>query len=694
MKLFTKDINNKLFKQYPLGSNLEKQVAVAKVFNPYGDGRWFLLNSDPEDPDYIWAIVQMNGEVEMGSISRRELETLKVGRWKLPLERDLGFQPINALKLMEGLRLGKFYKDGGWVEYAMGGAVKWQDAQIGDSARVIAENKTGLIIQAYGRKFHLKFVDGSEKTYDAKELEFFKDDDYARGGSVNDDSDWKRRQKMFGFKPFGKTLGRYKVTFIADGKDQSEIWDSLEMAVSAANRYLKIPDFSSVKVFDESGSEIKFARGGSVNYGRSWAADRAKYNKNEDYEIPLKDRSMARGGEVNIEAQNKHMLLNYAEELEHHTKEFEEAAKKADKVMPWVIAKIERASTDLSDVTHYLDSENKVREEMVTGEEIDDFDRGGEIREFNVMIFHKIKTRDGSSIDAMRERMIVTGSLEKVLSKTYSKMMPNDSYAIIIDRAKEVGVARINADGTGKVSHEGYGLNKGDIELEKEVEVEEVEPKKKKLFGLFEEGGEVWKKGSTVSFKTKAEADKRLKLMKVDGSYKNLRVEKTTSGWAVKFDFTGNKMAKGGVVVTSIKDIPNFQEMLDAGKVTYRGLGLGKLFDDFYKIAGTGGYRIKVGGKEYFITDTEFQSFSRGEDGKLRVRFDAPFRKFKEGGEVSFADKVSAVKSSLLKRKKVAPAVQKDYGKTFSPKEALDSAKRIVGAMTAKERLKAKLKRK
>lgn len=110
----------------------------------------------------------------------------------------------------------------------------------------------------------------------------------------------------------------------------------------------------------------------------------------------------------------------------------------------------------------------------------------------------------------------------------------------------------------------------------------------------------------------------------------------------------GGYMEKGGIVVTSIKDIPDFQEMLDAGKITYRGLGMGKLADDFYKLAGTGGTRIKVGGKEYFITDTEFQSFSRGEDGKMRIKFDAPFRKFEDGGEVkSDVDKLLDKRSEL-----------------------------------------------
>jgi hypothetical protein len=54
------------------------------------------------------------------------------------------------------------------------------------------------------------------------------------------------------------------------------------------------------------------------------------------------------------------------------------------------------------------------------------------------------------------------------------------------------------------------------------------------------------------------------------------------------------------------------------------------------------------------------------------------------GGETTFEDKVKAVKTTLLKNKKVSPKVQKDYGKTYSPKEALASAKRIIGSRVAK----------
>jgi hypothetical protein len=86
------------------------------------------------------------------------------------------------------------------------------------------------------------------------------------------------------------------------------------------------------------------------------------------------------------------------------------------------------------------------------------------------------------------------------------------------------------------------------------------------------------------------------------------------------------------MVVTSIKDIPNFKQRLDEGKITYRGLGLGKLWDDFNKLTGTTGKRIKVDKKEYFITDEEFKTFSRDADGNLRIRFAAPFKKSYEDG--------------------------------------------------------------
>ena len=52
--------------------------------------------------------------------------------------------------------------------------IKWRDAEEGDSALVVKDNKLGLIVKAYGRKFHLMFPGGKMKTYDANDLKFYK----------------------------------------------------------------------------------------------------------------------------------------------------------------------------------------------------------------------------------------------------------------------------------------------------------------------------------------------------------------------------------------------------------------------------------------------------------------------------------------------------------------------------------------
>ena len=101
MKLFTKEIDKKLFAQFPKGSDLKSQKVVSKIFNPYGQGRWYRLNSDPNDPDYLYGIVQMGNTVEIASFSRRDLENLRLTAFRLGLEPDLSFGGNNAMEVYE-----------------------------------------------------------------------------------------------------------------------------------------------------------------------------------------------------------------------------------------------------------------------------------------------------------------------------------------------------------------------------------------------------------------------------------------------------------------------------------------------------------------------------------------------------------------------------------------------------------------
>ena len=105
MKLFNKGIEKKLQEQYQLGNDLDNQVVVAKIFDPTSQWTWYLLNQDPEDPNYLWAIVR-GFEVEIGSVAKTELETFR-GNFNLPLERDLHFKPKPAIEVWKQLLNGE-----------------------------------------------------------------------------------------------------------------------------------------------------------------------------------------------------------------------------------------------------------------------------------------------------------------------------------------------------------------------------------------------------------------------------------------------------------------------------------------------------------------------------------------------------------------------------------------------------------
>jgi hypothetical protein len=70
----------------------------------------------------------------------------------------------------------------------------------------------------------------------------------------------------------------------------------------------------------------------------------------------------AKGGGVGDE--NKEMVLNNAQQIEHHAEELENAAKKSKHVPAWVVAKVYNASSNISDATHYLEGVNTIPKEQ------------------------------------------------------------------------------------------------------------------------------------------------------------------------------------------------------------------------------------------------------------------------------------------------------------------------------------------
>lgn len=81
---------------------------------------------------------------------------------------------------------------------------------------------------------------------------------------MSTDESYIRKMKEFGFKPYGKTKGKFKITYNVSGIPQTEIWESMEMAINAAKRYSKTDEFSDVKIFDDSNKQIIMAKGGQT----------------------------------------------------------------------------------------------------------------------------------------------------------------------------------------------------------------------------------------------------------------------------------------------------------------------------------------------------------------------------------------------------------------------------------------------
>jgi hypothetical protein len=613
MKLFTKDIDKKLFAQFEKGSDLESQMVVAKIFNPYGRGVWYILNSDPSDPDYLWAIVDLF-DVEAGSVSRSELESIKVPPFRLPLERDMYFEPINAAELYRGLRAGKTY---------------------------------------------------------------------------------------------------------------------------------------------------------------------------------------AEGGEISIEAQNKDMLINYAEELEHHIKEFEEAAKGAEKVMPWVIAKIERASTDLSDVTHYLASENEKRREYGDGEGEEEYANGGEVKwenahygdnalvvsenKMGIIIkpygrkFH-LKFADGTekTYDANELKFFkdmddfdMGGEVEGVdLFEDYENIPEKvqqvlDNYADAFEDGDYKELEKANK-ALLKIGYTfEYGLDGQAYDLRKvgekgksdsyarggEITVKVGDKVKSKsgvdgevyestgtFFKLQDKYGNKntkfystrdfkrsdiksmslggmtagrWyrdKSGEEFRFIGKVDSgENKDKLLFTDGQKKVFKTLDDFEGGRPKENKffglfpDGGMMAKGGMVAIEKKGDKKVATIIHNGNVFFVEYYIDNPEIKHIKGDDANTYFSVVDNKySYGKSDKEYIAVTKKLINAIKnnkVAYYEEGGKMAMGGKVKFADKVKSIKASLLERKKVSPKVQKDYGKTYSPKEAEESAKRIVGAMTAKERLMAKRKK-
>jgi hypothetical protein len=74
-----------------------------------------------------------------------------------------------------------------------------------------------------------------------------------------------------------------------------------------------------------------------------------------------------KGGKIKKD-ESRDMIFSQLKQIHHHEKELKQIIAKDDNIEPWVIAKMQRATTDLADITHYEDGKT------------DKMEKGGEIQ--------------------------------------------------------------------------------------------------------------------------------------------------------------------------------------------------------------------------------------------------------------------------------------------------------------------------
>lgn len=106
MQLMTKEIEKIARKQFTCGADLHNQNIVAKFFDPCSSWTWFVMNQDPEDPNYLWGIVKSPYAIEEGSFSLADLQKIK-NKFGLGMERDKFWTPRKAIDVWNELHKSK-----------------------------------------------------------------------------------------------------------------------------------------------------------------------------------------------------------------------------------------------------------------------------------------------------------------------------------------------------------------------------------------------------------------------------------------------------------------------------------------------------------------------------------------------------------------------------------------------------------
>jgi hypothetical protein len=748
MKLFSKEIDKKLFSQYSKGSDLDNQVVVTKIFNPYGNGRWFLLNSDPQEPDYLWAIVQMGDVVEMGSVTRSELESVRVSPFRFPLERDLSFRMVNAGELFRGLQEGKFYKKGGFVNgYKKGGETE-EGVDLFEDYENIPQNVQNVL-----DKYSDAFDDGSYEglSIAKKELEKIgytfeyglgggaydlrqigekgkNEDEYAKGGELNLGIRKIAEQEGFTPKQLGKEYELVMAQAIVESLTDANFHNEARKLISLLENK---PEWENKPEYGTKEYE-KWEKSGVYN-SKYWDAD----EKTRDFAIKVSQKSgwdgyaIASAFEYLVRIDGGYHKL--ADKIEKAMESNEEMAKGGyvSQKINSLLNKLEYASKNGKE-DEFDKISNKIHEISDNqGLNESEYNRWDEIRslenEKRISKFSKMAKGGGIyTSDSLYYLQVIKDDKEVAREKFRAKSLKEakeiseeeyeSNYISKYGNPLNFIVSEAMANG-GEVEEKSRIKNISDIKIGQNVYL--VDKYDTTLQEYKVVGGDF---NGFVKFAWPISGNiaKDVPLPNVTVKYSDN--ENKDTNWELKTLLNENiffnnkneakKYLKDLAKLIYERSIERISEYADGGELDIEGK---RLADN----PNWTNEKLKV---EYDSLKKYLQNFNSGllkpskvigtgykssaiakrlakkwlEDNVAQYKKALEIRGvMAKGGKVKFADKVKEVKASLLKRKKVSPSVQKDYGKTYSQKEAKESAQRIVGSMVSKMKEKvAKRKKK
>jgi hypothetical protein len=426
--------------------------------------------------------------------------------------------------------------------------------------------------------------------------------------------------------------------------------------------------------------------------------------------------SLAKGGE--IEKSNNEMLQSQLKAVEHHAKELSNIVTNKTPIEAWVVGKIERAATDLSDITHYLDGAK--------------FERGGEVMakglewEDNLYLTHPILNQflDDSELYYGFTNNEMIEFIKKLNSLGYDCDVYSKNTDIIFNPNKKqkkgttdlyVGFQPINirlkkmADGglIGKKVKVGFRKEVGivkdydddfvtiyypDLGFTEKVnlKMEDVTVLEMAMGGMLkaklvhkEFGVEYYKNGSLIH-PTK---DEKLK-WEVFGLPND--IEKIEESFETTVDEFIGKTKKE----IQSKSDDNF----NSGKYDYLGHNpnLNLIFDG--EMMAMGG-EVKKGDMVEILSNGMKAKINKvfenrrgvkmvdlkieGTNVKSQIYGIDDVKKMAMGGKVTFNDKVKAIEKNLV-GKKVPTKYKRQYGQKYNEKEAHEAATKIAGSIVKK----------